>query len=114
MNPFSMAIVFGALFCTVAGQLLFRGAAIAANANGTFFNMRSMVGYATAITLYMVMTVLWSHALREMTLSKAYPFMALAFLILPVAEHFLYGQTWSWNAVVGGAIIVVGVIVTQL
>ena len=114
MSSLSAAIVMGALFCTVAGQLLFRGAAIAANANGTFFNTRSLIGYATAITLYMVMTVLWSYALREMTLSRAYPFMALAFLILPIAEHFLYGQTWSWFAITGGAIIVVGVVVTQL
>jgi multidrug transporter EmrE-like cation transporter len=114
MNPFSIAVVLGALFCTVAGQLLFRGAAIAANANGTFFNPRSMAGYAIAITLYMVMTVLWSHALREMTLSKAYPFMALAFLILPVAEHLLYDQPWSWYSITGGMIIVAGIVVTQL
>jgi multidrug transporter EmrE-like cation transporter len=40
--------------------------------------------------------------------------MALSFLFIPVAEHFLYGQSWSWNAIMGGLIIVAGIVVTQL
>ncbi len=114
MSPLSAAIVLGALLCTVAGQLLFRGAALSANVNGGFFNPKSLMLFATAIALYGVMTLLWAHALRELPLSRAYPFMALSFLIIPVAEHLLFGQVWSWNAILGGMIIVAGIIVTQL
>jgi multidrug transporter EmrE-like cation transporter len=114
LSPLSAAIVFGALLCTVAGQLLFRGAALSANIAGGFFNPKSLMLFATAIALYGVMTLLWAHALRELPLAKAYPFMALSFLFIPVAEHFLYGQSWSWNAIMGGLIIVAGIVVTQL
>lgn len=114
MSPFSIAIVLGALACTVAGQLLFRGAALSANAAGGFANTKSMVLFATAIALYGVMTLLWAHALRELPLAKAYPFMALSFLIIPVAEHLIYGQVLSWSAIIGGVIIVAGIIVTQI
>jgi drug/metabolite transporter (DMT)-like permease len=114
MSPLSAAIVLGALLCTVAGQLLFRGAALSANAAGGFFNAKSLLLFATAIALYGVMTVLWAHALRELPLAKAYPFMALSFLIIPLAEHLIYGQTVSWAAIFGGMIIVAGIVVTQL
>lgn len=114
MTPLSAAIVLGALACTVAGQLLFRGAALAANAAGGFANPKSLLWFASAIALYGVMTVLWAHALRELPLARAYPFMALSFLIIPVAEHLLYGQAWSWNAILGGGVIVAGIVVTQL
>ena len=114
MSPLSAAIVFGALLCTVAGQLLFRGAALTANVMGGFINPKSLMLFATAIALYGVMTLLWAHALRELPLAKAYPFMALSFLIIPVAEHLLYGQVLSWAAIAGGMIIVAGIVVTQL
>ncbi|NJR14217.1 MAG: EamA family transporter [Phyllobacteriaceae bacterium] len=114
MTPLSAAIVIGALACTVAGQLLFRGAALSANAAGGFANPRSLLLFGTAIALYGIMTMLWAHALRELPLSRAYPFMALSFLIIPIAEHFIYGQPWSWNAVVGGVVIIGGIVVTQL
>ena len=114
MTPLSAAIVLGALACTVAGQLLFRGAALAANAAGGFANPKSLLWFASAIALYGVMTVLWAHALRELPLARAYPFMALSFLIIPVAEPLLYGQAWSWNAILGGGVIVAGIVVTQL
>jgi drug/metabolite transporter (DMT)-like permease len=114
MSPASAAIVVAALTCTVVGQLLFRGAALAANTHGSFYNLRSLVGFSVAIVLYAVMTVLWAHALRELSLAKAYPFMALSFLIIPVAEHLIYGQAWSWNSALGGGIIIAGIVVTQI
>jgi multidrug transporter EmrE-like cation transporter len=114
MSPFSILVVLGSLACTVVGQLLFRGAALSANASGTFVNPKSLGMYATAIAFYGVMTILWAHALRDMSLARAYPFMALSFLMIPAAEHFLYGQAWSWNAIIGGFIIVAGIVVTQL
>ena len=58
--------------------------------------------------------MLFRSALRELPLAKAYPFMALSFLIIPVAEHLIYGQVLSWAAIAGGMIIVAGIVVTQL
>jgi multidrug transporter EmrE-like cation transporter len=114
MSVQSASIVFGALFCTVVGQLLFRGAALSANAAGHFFNTRSIIGFGTAICLYTIMTFLWAHALRQMSLAQAYPFMALSFLLIPVAEHYLFGQNLGWQPLVGGVVIIAGVLITQI
>jgi multidrug transporter EmrE-like cation transporter len=114
MNVQSASIVFGALLCTVVGQLLFRGAALTANEAGSFFNTRSMTGFGVAIAFYGVMTFLWAYALRQMSLAQAYPFMALSFLLVPVAEHYLFGQNLGWQPLVGGAVIIAGVLITQI
>jgi drug/metabolite transporter (DMT)-like permease len=108
------AIVAAALFCTVAGQLLFRGAALAANKNATWLNLHSMSLFAIAIVSYGVMTILWANALREVSLSRAFPIMALAYLIIPLAEHQLYGQPLPWNTLAGGGVIIAGIALTQL
>jgi len=114
LMPLHMAIIAGALFCTVAGQLLFKGAALAANTYATWLNPRSLTLFCTAICLYMAMTFLWTTLLREVSVSKAFPFMALAYLIIPVSEALLFGQAFQWNALLGGAIIAAGIVVTQL
>jgi drug/metabolite transporter (DMT)-like permease len=114
MSTQSASIVIGALLCTVAGQLLFRGAALTANEMGSFFNTKSMMNFGTAIACYGVMTILWAHALRELSLSRAYPFMALSFLIIPIAEHHIFNQALSWQALAGGAVIIAGIVITQI
>lgn len=100
--------------CTVAGQLLFRGAALAANQAGSFNNPRSVMGFGAAILLYGVMTLLWAHALRELSLARAYPFMALSFLIIPIAEHYIFTQPLTWQALAGGVVIIAGIVITQV
>jgi drug/metabolite transporter (DMT)-like permease len=30
---------------------------------------------------------------------------------VPVAAHFLLGEPWSWNTLIGGGIIMLGVII---
>ena len=114
MSPQTYAIIFASLCCTVAGQLLFRGAALAANTFGSWLNLRSAVLFCTAIAMYTAMTFLWTHALREVSLARAFPFMAIAYVILPVAEHFLFAQALHWNALAGGAVIMAGICLTQL
>ena len=36
---------------------------------------------------------------------------ALVFVLVPVAAHFLLGEPWSWNTLVGGGVIMLGVII---
>jgi multidrug transporter EmrE-like cation transporter len=114
MSAQSASIVIAALLCTVAGQLLFRGAALTANEAGSFFNTRSITSFGIAIAFYGVMTLLWAQSLRQMSLAQAYPFMALSFLLIPVAEHYLFGQNLGWQPLVGGVVIIAGVLITQI
>lgn len=114
MTGQTYAIVGGSLACTIMGQLLFRGAALAANHNATWLNRQSIAFFLIAVTSYGVMTLLWTHALRELSLARAFPIMALAYVIIPLAEHHFFGQPLHWNVLAGGSVIVAGIVLTQL
>ena len=64
-----------------------------------------------ALMLYGLTTILWVFVLRSVPLSAAYPIYALVFVLVPVAAHFLFGEALSWNTVIGGAIIMLGVVI---
>jgi undecaprenyl phosphate-alpha-L-ara4N flippase subunit ArnE len=64
-----------------------------------------------ALLLYGLTTILWVFILRSVPLSAAFPLYALVFVLVPLAAHFLLGEPWSWNALVGGAVIMLGVLI---
>lgn len=58
-------------------------------------------------------TLLWIYLLRTIPLSIAYPFMALAFLFVPVMSHFVLGEALTGWRMLGAFFIVTGVIVSS-
>ena len=48
--------------------------------------------------------------LRTLPLSLAYPFMALAFIIVPLLGHFLLHEPIGWRNMIGGLLIAFGVV----
>lgn len=54
-------------------------------------------------------TLLWVWILRSLPLNIAYPFMALAFLFVPVLSHYALGEPLGWKSLAGGLLIVAGV-----
>jgi len=65
-----------------------------------------------ALTVYGFATVLWLISLKDTPLNLAYPFVALAFFIVPVFSHYLLGESFSSNTFVGALIIAVEVSVS--
>ena len=91
------------------GQMLFKKAALsipdAANWQHWVFN-----GWLiTALALYGITTLLWIWVLRHAPLHLAYPFMGLAFLVVPVLAWALLGEPLTWQSLAGGALITGGV-----
>ena len=62
-----------------------------------------------ALCVYGIATILWIAVLRHTPLRIAYPFMGLAFLIVPVLSWFWMDEQISLNTIVGGAVILIGV-----
>lgn len=58
-------------------------------------------------------TLLWVWLLRSVPLSVAYPFMALAFVIVPCLSFMLLGEPLGWKQVLGSVLIAVGVVVVS-
>lgn len=105
------------LLCVVLiaiGQLLFKSAAGQWRIDGwswaTVWGFLSPVMLA-ALAIYGAATLLWVFVLRSVPLATAYSLFSLAFLIVPVLARVFLGEPISVNTLVGGAIIVVGVIV---
>lgn len=62
-----------------------------------------------ALAVYGVATAFWIGLLREIPLHIAYPFVALAFLFVPVLGHWVLDEPLRWQSLVGALVIVVGV-----
>jgi drug/metabolite transporter (DMT)-like permease len=97
-----------------AGQMLFKVAAAQWRIDGwSWMTVRGFLSPALvlALFLYGLTTILWVLILRAVPLSAAFPIYALVFVLVPVAAHFLLGEPWSWNTLIGGAIIMLGVMI---
>jgi drug/metabolite transporter (DMT)-like permease len=66
------------------------------------------------ICLLGVSTLLWIWVLRSLPLSLAYPFMALAFIIVPLLGHWLLQEPLGWRNLAGGVLIAFGVVIVSL
>ncbi|UUZ71775.1 EamA family transporter [Polaromonas sp. P1(28)-8] len=58
-------------------------------------------------------TLLWVWVLRGIPLSIAYPFMALAFIFVPVLSFYVLGEPLGWRQAAGGLMIALGVIIVS-
>ena len=100
-------------FLIATGQLLFkRTAQGVANVHGAPAIVRHILfdpWFIAALTIYMVATFLWIFALREVPLSKAYPFMALAFVLVPLGAVVFYGETLRAPYFIGLLLVVAGI-----
>lgn len=102
-------------FMVAAGQLLFKRTADGlAEVTGVVAVFREIAldrSFIAAVILYAAATFLWIFALREIPLSRAYPFMALAFVLVPAGAVLLYHETLGLRYFIGLAFILLGIIV---
>ena len=70
--------------------------------------------FLLGVLLYSVSTILWVWLLKDIELGKAYPFAALAFIIVPILSHFTLGEGLTFKMIMGSILIFSGVIVSQL
>lgn len=102
-----------ALLCVcgiAAGQVLFKLAANALAANGGRLWSAGGAILGSALVLYGLTTLAWVWVLQRAELGKIYPLMALAFILVPVASHFIFGEPFTWRYVVGCVLLVVGIV----
>lgn len=109
MSPRLLVLTVLCVTGIACGQLLFKKAAAASEAapgwQGMFFS-----GWLwSALLLYGVMTLLWVWILRHAPLHIAYPFMGLAFIIVPLLAWAMLGEPLTWQTIVGGGLILAGV-----
>lgn len=113
-DSFTMSLVLSlyTLLCVLGisiGQLLFKKAAAALPTDLSLLALIHNGWLITALALYGVTTLGWVWVLRHAPLHLAYPFMGLAFLIVPTLAWAFLGEPMSWRTLAGGALIMAGV-----
>ena len=114
VNLRSLLLTLLCVLLIAAGQLLFKAAAGQWRIDGwSWSTVRSFLSpvMLIALVIYAAATLLWVFVLRTVPLSSAYALFSLAFLIVPVLARIFLGEAISTNTLVGGAIIVVGVVI---
>ena len=96
----------------VVGQILFKQVAINYNKSVTLFSVQVVGLGAIAGALYFLSTVLWVVVLRNTDISKAYPFFALGFVLIPIAGCILFEESLSHLQILGILLITIGVILS--
>lgn len=116
-----MALPYILTFATVAlialGQILFKMTAqrlVGRPIQDALSDTAVLFPFAIALAIYGFATLLWIFALRELPLTRAYFLMSLSFLIVPAISAVVFSERFTPGYAVGGALIVAGVVVTQL
>ena len=109
MNPLLTTVTVLCVLGISIGQMLFKMAAQsmwnASNWQAWAFN-----GWLiSALALYGITTLVWVWVLRHAPLHLAYPFMGLAFLIVPTLAWAFLGEPLHWRTLAGGVLIMAGV-----
>ena len=96
------------------GQLLFKAAALRYEADAAAVDrILSLIGnafFVSAIILYVALTVLWVWILTFTPLSKAYPFIALAFVLTPLFGGAIFGEPIELKLLLGIVLILCGLV----
>ncbi len=110
MSFFQLTFILLTVAALATGQILFKLASetLSFTASGflaSLFDLRLLA----ALFVYGVATIMWLAVLKMTPLRLAYPFIALAFVIVPILAHFILGEKIGWNTFAGAALIGVGV-----
>ena len=119
MSNDRLALSQGALLLAYAagmagGQLLYKGAALRyaseAPLGERLLSLVQNVYFLAAIVLYVALTVLWVWILTFTPLSRAYPFVALAFAVTPLLAGFVFGEAVTARLMLGIGFILCGLL----
>ena len=93
------------------GQILFKLAAIHLSGNGIAARLLALTHnlyFVSALVLYGALSLLYVWILTFTPLSRAYPFVALAFALTPALAAWLFGEPVSFRLIIGISLILCG------
>ena len=93
------------------GQILFKQAAVHLTGIGIADRLLSLMHnlyFVSALALYGALSLLYVWILTFTPLSRAYPFVALAFALTPALAVWLFGEPVSFRLIIGISLILGG------
>jgi drug/metabolite transporter (DMT)-like permease len=112
LSAVQIAILLAYAAAMSGGQLLFKMAALRGTGEGPLIERLGALllnGYfLLALGLYAALTVLWVWVLSFTPLSRAYPFVALAFALTPALGALVFSEPMPLRLVIGVGLILAG------
>lgn len=106
----SIFLALATVFGLSTGQVLFKLAAMELVGTAPWWLLVLRNGYLwIALLVYGVATVLWVALLRHVPLRLAYPFVGLAFVIVPILGHFFLNEPLRRQSIIGACLIALGI-----
>jgi drug/metabolite transporter (DMT)-like permease len=103
-----------AVLCVVGlavGQILFKVSAMSLSETGSFFAPKTAATLFSAMVLYAITSIAWVWVLQKVELGRVYPLMALAFVLVPLGSHFIFGERFQPQYFAGVALIMIGIVI---
>jgi drug/metabolite transporter (DMT)-like permease len=108
---FPEIVAFLCVIGMAVGQVLFKVSATSLTQTGSFFAFKTASTLIAAMTLYAITSIAWVWVLQKVELGRVYPLMALAFILVPLGSHFVFGERFQPQYFVGIALIMIGIVV---
>ena len=109
LRPAELLLTLVCVAGIASGQILFRLAAERIDSARLLPSLVTNTWLWVALAVYGLATLLWIHVLRSAPLNRVYPLFALAFVVVPLLEHWVWQQPLRWQSWVGGMVIALGV-----
>lgn len=118
---FAWLMVSGTIFFTVYGQLVLKwqidsAAQSISNSESRLIGFISLFAKPWVLSAFVsafAASLCWMLALSKLPLSKAYPFMALSFLIVSIFSAWLFNDALNWQKIVGLILVVSGLVISS-
>ena len=111
MSALQLLLVLACVALIACGQVLFKVVALLSTASAHPWSDPKTLSIGIAsLALYGFATLLWIWLLRSVPLAKAYPFMALSFVLVPAAGILFFDERVTGMYGIGLGLIVLGVL----
>lgn len=114
MSSLNFVLVLLSVGMVCAGQLMFKLVGFRLGQGMLVWDPRVLGIALVSFALYGLATLLWIYILRSTPITKAYPYMALSFVIVPIGGVWLFSESIKPLYIAGIALIVAGIFLTAL
>lgn len=98
------------VLCISAGQVLFKLSANSLRETVSLWSLLLNPIFIVSIVLYGLTTIGWVWCLQEVPLNKAYVFMSLAYIIVPILGLLFFKETLTVRYLFSVALIIAGIL----
>ena len=108
----SYALAFFCVLGIATGQILFKLTAIELGQVALLYNYKAFIYFISAVAVYGLTSIGWVIVLKNVDLGRIYPFMALAFVLVPLGSYYILNERFQSQYFIGVIIIMIGIIIT--